>query len=272
MSEAVNVLLATPCTQGGVTAAYLDSVLALHQACQELGWGLQVHARADGLVTRTRNIFASQMVRDEQLTHLLMVDSDIGFEPSAVVRLVASRHDLVGACVPFREVRWGSVRSALDRESEFSPDELAALSHQYAVSFEPPPPGGTVRAVAGFLPARFVGGAVLMARRDVFVKLADTDLVAHYDRGGPWLDWPGDGWTFFDPLVDPGTGTYLSEDYALCQRWRQAGGTVWADVVSRVTHHGAVAVTGDIALTLRTAARLVRRSGPTESPGDPRGD
>ena len=53
---------------------------AFRRRFDELGWGLDVQTRSDGLVTRTRNIFASQMVRSDAYTHLLMVDADIGFE------------------------------------------------------------------------------------------------------------------------------------------------------------------------------------------------
>ncbi len=263
----VRVLVGTPCTQSGVTQQYLTSVLALQRRFDELGWGLDVQTRSDGLVTRTRNIFASQMVRSDTYTHLLMVDADIGFESSVVERLLRSGHDVVGACVPLRETRWTQVHDALAVAPDLMPDELAAIAHLHAVSFESPDAGGVVRAKDGFLPARFIGGALLLVRRAVFVQLSQSGEVNRYESAGPAAMGPTDGWTFFDPLVDPTTGSYLSEDYAFCQRWRVVGGTVWADVLSRVTHNGAVTVKGDIALTLRTAARLAAKSQATGDAG-----
>lgn len=256
-------MVGTPCTQGGVTQQYLTSVLALQRRFDELGWGLDVQTRADGLVTRTRNLFASDMVRSDGFTHLLMADADIGFEPSVVERLVRSGHDVVGACVPFREARWAQVREAVDVVVDLLPEELESMAHRYAVSFEPPAPGGVVRAEDGFLQARFIGGALLLAGREVFVRLSQSGAVDRYQSAGPRSLGPTDGWTFFDPLVDPLTHSYLSEDYAFCHRWRATGGVVWADVLSRVTHNGTVTVRGDIALTLRTAARLAREKGAT---------
>lgn len=272
----VRLLVGTPCGQGGLTREYLRSMLALQRRCDELGWRLTVETRVDGLVTRTRNIFGSRMVRDDTFTHLLMLDSDIGFEPEVVERLVGSGHRLVGACVPLREVRWREVAQKLestsgrahepdgvvapgsesDRLSSLTAEELESLAHQYAVAF-PRGEERTVRApIAGFLPATYVGGAMLLAAREVFAQLAESELVDHYRTGASWSDWPPDGWTFFDPVIDPRHGNYLSEDYAFCHRWRAARGTVWVDLLSRVNHTGAVTVAGDIALSLRTLARI----------------
>lgn len=267
MATKVRVLVGTPCTQSGVTQQYLSSVLALQRRFDHLGWGLDVRTLTDGLVTRTRNTFGSQLVDDPMFTHLLMADADIGFDPSVVERLVGSGHDVVGACVPFRETRWTRVREAIDTAPELLPEELESIAHLHAVSFERPAAGAVVHAQDGFLPARFIGGALLLASREVFVRLSRTDVVDRYEHSLPASYGPSGGWTFFDPLVDPVTGVYLSEDYAFCQRWRATGGLVWADVLSRVTHNGAVTVHGDIALTLRTAARLTRGSRPAGDAG-----
>jgi hypothetical protein len=238
---AVRLLVGTPCTQTGVTPAYLQSMLALQHRCAQLGWSMHVETRADGLVTRSRNIFASQVVRREEYTHLLMIDADMGFEAAVVERLVGSGHEVVGACVPLREVKWEQVRDALDLLPDLGAQELAAVSHGHAIAFLEAP---QQHATSGFLPVRFIGGAMLLVSRDALVRLAQSDQVSRYEQGGSWSDWPVDGWTFFDPLVDPADSNYLSEDYAFCLRWRTAGGTVWADLQSAVSHTGSVRVGG----------------------------
>lgn len=259
----VRIMIGTPCGQGGVSPTYLQTVMGVQRLCTDLGWDVEVHVRPDALVSRTRNIFASRIARDDTYTHLLMVDADIGFDPLVVQRLVTSGHPVVGACVPLREVRWEKVNAAANSGLTLTPTELASVAHGHAVSFAQHH-SGTAAPQNGFLPARFLGAALLLIRRDALVTLAGSQHVTHYRQGGQWRDWEPDGWTFFDPCVEPGTGLYLSEDYAFCHRWRAIGGTVWADVDSRVTHTGNVTVQGDVASSVRTHTRLARarKTGP----------
>ena len=97
-ASSVSILLGTPVAQSGVTPAYLQSVVAFSRLCADLGWLVDVRTREDGLVTRSRNIFGSQMVHSEQYTHLLMGDSDLGFEPEVPPRVGDTGHDRVGFC------------------------------------------------------------------------------------------------------------------------------------------------------------------------------
>lgn len=255
--DRISIFLGVPCTQTGITETFLHSALALQRHCAELGWNLRVATRSDGLITRTRNIFGSRMVKRDDFTHLLMVDADIGFDPCVVERLVRSGHDFVGACVPLREVHWEPVCDAMKKGASLSPEQMQSLSHGHAVSFpHKEKDGGKSSPIFGFLPARFIGSAMMLVSRRVFLEMSRSDLVVAYETGTPWADAEPGGWTFFDPLVDPERKLYLSEDYAFCHRWRAVGGTVWADLRSRVTHSGLVTVAGDIGLSLQTAAMM----------------
>ena len=187
MPRRISLLVGTPCTQTGITETFLHSVLALQRHCATLGWDIRIATRADGLITRTRNMFGSLMVKSDEYTHLLMVDADIGFDPLVVERLVRSGHELIGACVPLREVKWKMVEAAIKEVPDLLPEELQATSHKYAVSFmHEAPEGGQVTPVFGFLPVRFVGSAMLLATRQVFLQLSQSDLVEHYKKRNTW--------------------------------------------------------------------------------------
>ena len=43
---------------------------------------------------------------------------------------------------------------------------------------------------------------------------------------------------FFETLIHPVSGRYLSEDFAFCHRWRSTGGDVWVDVQTPLGHEG----------------------------------
>lgn len=256
-----SILLGTPVGGGVVSNEYLHGVLALQRYVAELGWGLRVVTIPDGLVTRSRNAFASAVVRDPGISHLLMLDADVVVEPEGVERLVRSGHAVCGAVVALRQVGWQRVRDHLDLRPSAGPQEMAAIANEYAVT--------TLtgqRAVDGFVPVRSIGSAAMLIERDALVALSATDLVQPVTTGLPGPDGEHSGWTFFDPLVDE--GDYLSEDYAFCARWRATGGSVWADLTTRTRHIGPVAVEGDIGASMAaaTAALRARRSDDAVAP------
>ena len=56
-------------------------------------------------------------------------------------------------------------------------------------------------------------------------------------------DW---NYTFFDTMVEPKTKRYLSEDYAFCRLWQNIGGSIYADILSGMTHFGSYAFKGNV--------------------------
>lgn len=247
------VLLGTPAAGEQVSMHYTRSLLAVQRRFGELGWRLDVSARAHGLVTTSRNAFASAVVENPDLTHLLMVDADISFEPEVIERLVTADFDISGACVPLRQVSWGRVASLLSQRPDATATELADVSHEYAVAFTPG--AGAELRTDGFLKARFLGSALMLISRAALVALSQSDQVQRY-AGGASLGAgsPEHGWTFFDPLVDPHSGFYLSEDYAFCHRWTQLGGTIHADTRSTITHTGPISIVGNFADTIKAVS------------------
>lgn len=250
-----NVYLGTPVAGGVVSHEYMHSVLAIERHFRKIGWSLTVITQPDGLVTRSRNSFANAVVRGEQYSHLLMLDADVVIAPEAVERMLRSGHDVVGAGVPLRQVDWDNVRELLDVLPDSTADELRSVSHRFAAWFEPA--GGARLPQDGFLPARVIGSAALLISRDALVQMVDREVVDAYRFGVHASDGQESGWTFFDPFVND-AGVYLSEDYAFCERWTQAGGNVWVDLESSTKHVGPVAIEGSVSASLDVAAAALR--------------
>ena len=267
MPERINVYLGTPVAGGAVVHDYMHSVMAIQRHFDALGWELHVVTQPDGLVTRPRNGFAAAVVRNPEYTHLLMLDADVTIAPESVERMIRFDRDLVGAGVPLRQVEWDKVRDFAELVPDATSAELRAVSHRFAVWFEPP--GGARKPVDGFLPARVIGSAAMLISRAALVRMTETDCVDAFRLGGHADDGQESGWTFFDPFVDE-AGVYLSEDYAFCHRWRGIGGEVWVDLESPTRHIGPVPIQGDIATTLSAAQRAStarRQRGSRRTPG-----
>lgn len=259
MGSPPKILLATPVAGGVVTHDYMHGVSSFLARCRELGWSVAVVTQPDGLVTRSRNSFASIVVRDPSFTHLLMLDADVVVPTEGLVRLVESGHDVAGCSVALRNVNWDRAKELAAGRAHVPVEQLRLLATQYAVWFE----GTTAIEIDGFVPVRAIGSAVMLISRDALVRVSESDAVRYASEGIVAADQREDGWTFFDPLVDE-DGIYLSEDYAFCHRWRSLGGQVFADIVTTTRHVGPVAITGDIAGSLAAEAELT-----DPAPGEP---
>jgi hypothetical protein len=96
----------------------------------------------------------------------------------------------------------------------------------------------------------------MCVKRDVFRRLMEGYPNLRYTPDGP----PGHPqahlhWRFYDCMVDPDSGRYLSEDYAFCRLWRDLGGKVWVDLECKLNHLGQHMYRGDLAESLRVQGR-----------------
>ena len=88
-------------------------------------------------------------------------------------------------------------------------------------------------------------------KRDVFRQMMEKYPGLNYVPDGPPNPQAHLHWLFFDCMVDPDSGRYLSEDYAFCRRWRDIGGKIWVDLQCKLLHLGQHNFRGDLAESLR---------------------
>lgn len=263
MDKQINILVATPIAGGVVTHDYLHGVNLFLNHCNTLGWNSTMVTQPDGLVTRSRNAFASIVARNPNFTHLLMLDADVVVPVEGLERLVRAGYDVSGCSVALRNVNWDRAKE-LSAGLDFVPvEQLRMVATEYAVWFD----HETSMTEDGWAPVRAIGSAVMLISREALLALAESDQVKHAVKGIHAADGHEDGWTFFDPFVDE-NGTYLSEDYALCARWRALGGQVWADLVTTTRHIGPVPIPGDIKGSLEAMQALADRRAALADQGE----
>src|SRR5215469_4489007 len=246
MTERFNLVVATPCFGGQVSTVYATSLFNLQQAVQNLSnVKVKVQLRdGDALITRARANLVTLFLDDPAATHLLFVDADIGFKPEQVFRLIESGADVVAGCYPIKRVNWDKARRAM---AAGRPD-LAASSLDYVLELDNP---DEVRVVNGFTRVRYAGTGFLMIRRHVLEKMCAhpnyAPLQFFREHSLDALAGSSNRFALFECMIDPATGTYLSEDFAFCKRWTDIGGEIWADLDSRLDHVGPSVFHGDIA-------------------------
>ena len=238
------LVIGTPAYGGLVTTTYVASLLKLQRACAQRRLDFSVlMPSGDALITRARNTLVTQFLDDPAATHLMFIDADIGFEPQSVFRLMEFDAEVCGGVYPTKKIDWARVKTLADAGI----DKLESAALAYVIEFVDTQKIG-VRE--GFTPVRYAGTGFLMIRRSALTRLIARHPELKFERQHESPD-PGAGsphrYALFDCMIDPATKTYLSEDFSFCKRWTDAGGEIWIDLTSKLTHVGPMAFHGDVA-------------------------
>src|SRR5271155_389302 len=253
MDEQIHLVVATPCFGGQVSTLYVNSLFALQSAVRSLSnLRLKVLMRdGDALITRARANLVTLFLDNPTATHLLFIDADIGFTPDQVFRLIESGADVVAGAYPIKRVNWEKAQRAFESRRPNVP--AAALD--YVLEINDP---DHVAVVNGFTRVRYAGTGFLMIRRHVLETMcAHPDyapLQFFREHSHDLLAGSPNRFALFECMIDPATGTYLSEDFAFCKRWTDIGGEIWADLDSRLDHVGPAVFHGDIASQFAAAS------------------
>ncbi|WMT72412.1 hypothetical protein [Bradyrhizobium sp. Ash2021] len=253
MNEQFHLVVATPCFGGQVSSIYASSIFQLQRAVRsKSNIDLKVLMRdGDALITRARANLVTMFLDDPAATHFLFVDADIGFTPNQVFRLIESGADVVAGIYPIKRVNWDKAKRALHS----NPSKAPSAALDYVLEFDDP---DQVVVVNGFTRVRYAGTGFLMIRRHVLERMCEHPAYASLqffrEHSADALAGSPNRFALFECMIDPNTGTYLSEDFAFCKRWTDIGGEIWADLESRLDHVGPSVFHGDLSSQFATAA------------------
>lgn len=237
-----HILIGTPCFGGLVHQGYMLSVLKLAHSplAREVGFTLELLGH-DSLVTRSRNTLLARFMAQPGATHLLFVDADIAFEPEQLGRMLAADKELVAGLYPVKLARWDEAARARLRQGE----DPASAPLRFVGS---PCTGAEAERDGDFVTGTHAGTGFMLIRRDLVARMIEAYPETRYrriDAADPAMPQGSECHALFDCMIEPETGTYLSEDFTFCRRWRAIGGTLWLDTRGRLTHVGAHDFTGD---------------------------
>ena len=231
------VFLSTPCYGGLCLEKYMSSVIKLQLLLIKEKIELMIDTTEnESLVHRARNVSVGRFMQKTDCDYLMFIDADIEFDPHAVVRLIKSGHELSVACYPKKVVMWEQAASAVRNDDE---RDMSMLSSSLVVNI-----GATRRTIEdGFVEILDGPTGFMLIGRSVFKKLEEKfpELWCKNDHQNRDFD---EYHAAFDCMIDPESKRYLSEDYAFCRRWQQAGGKILADVNTTLGHVGNLPFSG----------------------------
>lgn len=226
------IFLATPAFGGLVDVRYHESCLKLSQYCQQQSIPLShCFLTTVAIITEGRNELARQFLASSA-SHLLFIDADIGFSSSIVSK--ALRHDTDILCQPYPSKRIGWQQISDDQQAQTAEQlERAGLSYHIHL------PEGPFDIQDGLTEAIHAPTGCMIIKRQVFERIMQQMPELQYQRlasqqGQAIVE---NLWGFFDLATDQ-HGYRLGEDYAFCEKARQTGSKIFADISEDISHVG----------------------------------
>jgi hypothetical protein len=237
------IFVATPMYGGMCFGYYTQSVLQLHNVFMQNNIdSLFSFMFNESLITRARNALVNAFLKTD-CTHIFFIDSDIGFNPQSVLRMIEVDKEVIGGIYPKKEINWDGVKKAMDQgipntSLKYYTGSFVVNLVDYAGEVTVPvnEPCEIYNAGTGFL----------LIKREVFEKL--DPIVPSYKNDVHDLGNTMAGQEvikeFFATSIEPETERLLSEDYHFCYIWRKAGGKVYAAPWAQLTHNGTYSFEG----------------------------
>jgi hypothetical protein len=217
-------MIATPAYSGKVDIPY---ALSLSNTMHLL---MLNKIKVSPLITASGSLLVAERNRileafwNSDCTHLLMVDSDLGWPAEAVLAMLKTEKEFVAGVYPAR----GEKNVFLFRPVLTEKQIIVGENHLLKMEYIP----------SGFM---LISRSVIEKMRNKFPEL-------YYKPKNVDVNDPSPGYCFFNTEV--WEGEFWGEDYVFCRRAREAGIDIWVDPLIQFDHAGIIGMLID-ALTLQ---------------------
>lgn len=202
------VLLGTPAHDGRLDVWFTNSLLATVRATYEKYTDVYVHGiytSYDSLVQRARNSLV-KIALEEDYDDLFFVDSDIEWDPEWIFKFLDYPEDIVGAAL---------VKKSDDHEGYTC--KLTNRNLKYNKRRD-------------LIEADGVGTGFLKMSRRALAKLWNNSVTYKNEDKDDWDK------MIFDVVIRD--NILISEDYTMCNKWKDLGEKVWLDPSITINHIG----------------------------------
>jgi len=249
------IFVATPMYGGQCHGMYTKSTADLAKMATHYGIDIKFfYLFNESLITRARNYCVDEFLRSDY-THLMFIDSDIGFDPNDVLTLAAlmdpneeKPKEIMCGPYPKKTIAWEKIKQAVDKGfADDNPNNL----EKYVGDFVFNPAHGTSEIRIDEPCSVLEGGTgFMMVARSAFEKFAqeypDYSYKPDHIRT-KHFDGTREIHMFFQALIDEKSKRYLSEDYMFCQWMREIGVETWMCPWMKLLHTGSYTFGGSLA-------------------------
>jgi hypothetical protein len=222
-----HIQFALPCYGGICYESMMTSLIKFAIYAQQIGLGFSLDTMVnESLVQRARNHLAAKFLESSTATHLMFIDSDIGFEPEHIFKLILHDKDIVGGLYP---------------KKTLPPDYVVNVSPDVVDE------KGQLKVENGLIPVSRLGTGFMLIKRSVFEKhmaaYPNTKFTNNIGLDPKYNKWC---FSFFDCWISQDENReYLSEDWGFIVKSRVIGIQAYADPTIRLNHSGTFVFPGD---------------------------
>ena len=246
------IFVATPMYGGICGGQYCKSTADLSAMGAQYGMDIRFfYLFNESLITRARNYLVDEFLRSD-CTHLMFIDSDIGFDPNDVIALsvisdAGSDKEIVCGPYPKKCIAWEKIKRAVDKGfADKNPENLEKYVGDYV--FNPKEGTGSIPLDE---PVEVLEGGTgfMMIQRSALEKFAaaypqygylpDHVRTEHFDGTREILQ-------YFQAEIDPKSKRYLSEDYWFCQKMWDINVKTWLCPWMKLQHTGSYVFGGSL--------------------------
>jgi hypothetical protein len=249
------IFIATPMYGGQCHGMYCKSTADLAKLLQHYGIESKFfYLFNESLITRARNYCVDEFLRSDY-THLMFIDSDIGFDPNDVISMLAltdsdgdEPKEIMCGPYPKKTIAWEKIKQAVDKGfADENPNDLEKFVGDYVFN---PADGQTEIRIDE--PAKVLEGGTgfMMIARSAFEKFEKAYPEYSYKPDHVRtknFDGSREIHMYFQALIDEKSKRYLSEDYMFCQWMREIGVDTWMCPWMKMVHTGAYTFGGSLA-------------------------
>jgi hypothetical protein len=207
------LFIATPAFEGKTHLQYALSLAETASLCKKNHIEIQYCIVASGsLLCAERNRLVEAFLHSD-CTHMLCIDSDLGWAAEAVLGILKKDVSFVGGCYPARTEKSFLFRPCLNEDQSLVVDKEKGL-----IKME-------------HIPAGFI-----LIRREVLEKMVKD----YPERRFVPKDGKPSGSALFN--TEMYEGEFWGEDYVFCRLLRQSGFEIWVDPMIQFDHGGNIGV------------------------------
>jgi predicted O-methyltransferase YrrM len=214
------IFIATPTYDGTLHHRYVSSLMAATLYClfHKVELELRIIAGAS-LIQYARNQLVREFLEDPTYTHMMWIDSDVGFDPRAIMQLLDHHKEVVGGVYPMKctPIEW-----------PYAPAEGQKLAELHKAAVMP--------------------GGFLLCTRKAMQTVADASGEYWHHMGGLRHLTKH----VFDLVLE--NRQLLGEDIILCRKLIACGIDVWCDPDLPFVHCGGNEWRGNLADAVRQGA------------------